>query len=227
MLKASHPSFSSIVSLKAKWCSHTVVLVWLQFRRIPIAFYPRSASYLVDNLSIVVHTLPMCMLTLISVNKILLPRYTNWSTIFGGLTFNVEIFIKIHKFYFVCMQIVISRCLPSDRTWHKVNDYSGDLGEGEGQAQAEAWTLLVYAAHWPTKCNVGLISQAVSQTQIWVQAWTSQQGLVLYIGYKGVNVAAHPPKGGPAEAGDLTASNLPLISIPQPAQMLAGPAKAE
>ena len=40
----------------------------------------------------------------------------------------------------------ICLCLPPDRTWHKVNDpkvdYSGDLGEGEGQARAEAMLVI-------------------------------------------------------------------------------------
>ena len=35
----------------------------------------------------------------------------------------------------------------------------------EGRARAEIRTLQVYAAHWPTKRNVGLMSQAVSWTQ--------------------------------------------------------------
>ena len=49
-------------------------------------------------------------------------------------------------------------------------------------------------------------------------ALTRQQGLVLYIGDRSVNVAAHPPKGGPAETGGLSASNLQLISISHPAR---------
>ena len=55
---------------------------------------------------------------------------------------------------------------------------------------------------------------------------TWQQGLVIYIGDKGVNVAARPPEGGPNETGGLSASNMPLISIPHPARMLDSPAKA-
>ena len=92
--------------------------------------------------------------------------------------------------------------------------------------------LLVYAAHWPTKCNVGLMSQAVTQPKsgsghrCQVIAWTRQQGLVLYIGDKGVNVTACLPGGGPAEARDLSALNLPLISIPHPAWMPDDQAKA-
>ena len=39
-------------------------------------------------------------------------------------------------------------------------------------------------------------------------------GPVLYKGDKGVNDAARPPKGGPAEAGDLSASSLPWNITP-------------
>ena len=49
---------------------------------------------------------------------------------------------------------------------------------------------------------------------------------MIYIGDKGANVAARPPEGGPGEIGGLSASNLPLISIPHPAQMQDGPAEA-
>ena len=34
---------------------------------------------------------------------------------------------------------------------------------------------------------------------------------MLYMGYKGVNDAAHPPEGGLAEVGSLSASSLPLL----------------
>ena len=48
---------------------------------------------------------------------------------------------------------------------------------------------------------------------------------MLYTGDKGVNVAASPLEGGLAEAGGLSVSNLPLISIPHPSRMPDGPAK--
>ena len=41
--------------------------------------------------------------------------------------------------------------------------------------------------------------------------WTRWQGLVLYIEDKGVNNAARPHGGRPAETGSLTASSLPLF----------------
>ena len=49
---------------------------------------------------------------------------------------------------------------------------------------------------------------------------------MLYKGDKGVNVAAHPPEGGPAKVGGLSALNLPLVSVPCLAQMPDSPAKA-
>ena len=41
---------------------------------------------------------------------------------------------------------------------------------GKGLERAETRTLLVCAAHRPTKCNVGLMRQAVSRIQIWIRA---------------------------------------------------------
>ena len=49
---------------------------------------------------------------------------------------------------------------------------------------------------------------------------------MLYIRDKGVNVAARPAEGGSAEAEDISASNLPLISIPHQARMPDGKPKA-
>ena len=40
--------------------------------------------------------------------------------------------------------------------------------------------------------------------------------------YDGDNDAAHSPKGGPAEAGGLSALSLPLVLIPRPSQMPIG-----
>ena len=41
---------------------------------------------------------------------------------------------------------------------------------GGGRKRAETRTLLVYAAHQLTWCNVSLMRQAVSRTQMWVRA---------------------------------------------------------
>ena len=78
-----HQSFPPCILLKFKWCNHTVVLTWLELGRIPILFLSKGLhSHIVINLSIAVHALPMCMLILLSVDEILLPRYKNWSTNF-------------------------------------------------------------------------------------------------------------------------------------------------
>ena len=69
------------------------------------------------------------------------------------------------------------------------------------------------------------MSPAVSRIQIWVR--TRMPGYSLNYRYtKGTKVAAHPPGGGPAETGSLSASNLRLILIPHPLRMPDGPAKA-
>ena len=91
---------------------------------------------------------------------------------------------------------------------------------GESRARAEARTLLIYAGHRPTQCNVGLMSLAdlgpksePSQVCL-IIASTGEQGSVLYKGDKGVNDAVHPaPRRWSRWSGGLTASSLPLISI--------------
>ena len=50
----------------------------------------RSDFYTDVNQSISIHALPTYMLTLLSVDEILPPRYVNWSTNFSGLPFNEE-----------------------------------------------------------------------------------------------------------------------------------------
>ena len=51
-------------------------------------FYQQSDFHMAVNLSIVVDALPMQMVTLFSVDEILLPRYMNWSTNFRVWPFN-------------------------------------------------------------------------------------------------------------------------------------------
>ena len=45
---------------------------------------------MIDNMSIAPHTFVRCMLTTLSINEILLPRYVNQSTNFRDLLFKVE-----------------------------------------------------------------------------------------------------------------------------------------
>ena len=67
------------------------------------------------------------------------------------------------------------------------------------------WVKWVKQYHGP-KSRCGHICQNI--------AWTRPHGLVLYKGCIWVKKAAHPPEGGPAEAGDLSGSNLQLIDLP-------------
>ena len=50
----------------------------------------RSDFHMINNLSIAIHAFPMYILTLLSVDEILLPRYVNWSINFKDLQSSVE-----------------------------------------------------------------------------------------------------------------------------------------
>ena len=88
---SSNLTFSPGISLKSKWCNHTIVLTQLQLRRILILFYQRSNFHMVINLSIAICALLMYMFISFSVDEIWLSRYMNWSTNFRGLPFNEDI----------------------------------------------------------------------------------------------------------------------------------------
>ena len=117
----------------------------------------------------------------------------------------------------------ICRCLAPDRTWHKVNDYSGDLGKGKvgNEPRLEPyWSVLLIhplSAMWVQWAKQFHESKSGSGHVCRVIAWTRQQSLVLYIGDRGCS--------WPTKAEGLSTSNLPLISIPHPARMPDGPAK--
>ena len=66
----------------------------------------RSDFHIVVNLLIAVHTLPLHMLTSLSVDEILLSSYMNSSTDFSGyhLMWRCTIFIKAHELYFILDQ---------------------------------------------------------------------------------------------------------------------------
>ena len=66
------------IFLVSRWCIETVVLTQLQLERSYVLFYQEDQiSIMTDNMSIAIYAIPMCMLTLLSVNEILLPRYVN------------------------------------------------------------------------------------------------------------------------------------------------------
>ena len=68
-LCTSHLAFSPGILLKFKWCDHTIVLSQLQFGKIPILFHQRSEFHMVINLLIIVHVLPICILTLFLIDE--------------------------------------------------------------------------------------------------------------------------------------------------------------
>ena len=71
----------------------------------------------------------------------------------------------------------ICRCLPPDtRSKARRPIKVGIKGRG-GRERAETRTLLVCAAHRLTSCNVSLMRQAVSRTQMWVRARMPVNGL--------------------------------------------------
>ena len=90
-------------------------------------------------------------------------------------------------------ELSICQCLQPDKARHKVNSprpTKVGIRGGKGRERAEALTLLVCVAHRLTLCNVSPKSRSLS---------------------KGVDNAARPPGGSPAELGSLTASSLPLF----------------
>ena len=50
----------------------------------------RSDFHMINNLSIVIYNFPVHILSLLSVDEILILRYVNWSISLRGLPFNVE-----------------------------------------------------------------------------------------------------------------------------------------
>ena len=109
-----------------RWCIHTVVLTEPKVGRNSILFYQRTHFYIIDRLSIAVHTFFMCMLTFLFVDEILLPRSVKWSTNFRSLPFNIE---------------MASSCLKSEVTF---------LGE-RGDTTFRPFLYCVFSIHYFVK----------------------------------------------------------------------------
>ena len=77
-----HLAFSPCILLAPRWCIHTVVPTQLQFGRNSFLFYLRSDFCMINNLSIAVHTFAIHMLTLLSVDEILVMMYCTLLKIF-------------------------------------------------------------------------------------------------------------------------------------------------
>ena len=70
---------------------------------------------------------------------------------------------------YVCMHVCIVFVAASHQTQGQNPEGLLKWG-GDGRELAETRILLVCAAHRPTKCNVGLMRQAVSRIQISIRA---------------------------------------------------------
>ena len=71
----------------------------------------------------------------------------SWLTVFYGIL-NLGGYLILNPVYtnMSFKRIDICRWLPPDRTWHKVNDYSGDLGErkvGHEPRLEPCWSVLL------------------------------------------------------------------------------------
>ena len=110
-------SFSPSVLLASRWCIHTVVLTQPKLGRNPVLFYQLSNFHTIKNPSVAVNTFLMRMLTLLSVDEILLPRYMNWSTNFRVLPFKVKMtpFCFLNMNCFIC--IYICNILPENKRY--------------------------------------------------------------------------------------------------------------
>ena len=97
-LNNSHLAFSPYISLESWWCSHTIIVTWLQLERILLLFYQRLNFHTINNLSIVIYAFSMRKFTSVLVDRIWLSKYLNLSTNFSGLPFNEEIVPYCLKF---------------------------------------------------------------------------------------------------------------------------------
>ena len=88
-LYSSHLAFSIYGLFVSVWCIHRLISTQLQLGRNPTLFHQRSDVNMIDNQSIAVHVFVKRMLTSLSVDKMLPPRYVNLS-IFLGLLLNME-----------------------------------------------------------------------------------------------------------------------------------------
>ena len=79
--------------------------------------------------------------------------------------------------FVLCLFVAASHQTRLD-TWSKARrPIKVGIKGREGRELAETRTLLVYAAHRLTWCNVNLMRQAVSRTQMWVRARMPGYGL--------------------------------------------------
>ena len=92
------------IQVVSPYSSTDIVTAWKKFRFI---LSERSDFHMIDNLGIAVHSFAMHMLTSLSVDEILLPRYVNTPINFWGLPQcgDGSFLFKIHEISFICLHI--------------------------------------------------------------------------------------------------------------------------
>ena len=81
---------SHLAFFQTRRCIHTMVLSRQQFGRIPVLFYSKKFNLqIVNKSSMAVHNFSVCMVTSLSVDGTLLPRYMKLSINFRGVSLNV------------------------------------------------------------------------------------------------------------------------------------------
>ena len=79
LLCCLNPAFTLRVSVQSKWCSHRVVLIGALVAKILASFYQRyQISIRSKKILIVVNAFSMAILTSLSVDVILRPRYMDY-----------------------------------------------------------------------------------------------------------------------------------------------------
>ena len=125
-LCSSHLAFSPCFSLAPMRCIHRAVLIQPQLeKKSRFILSDRSDFRNINNLSIVVHTFARCILTSLSVDEILLPRYVNLTTKFRRLPLLVEvppsrlkyIYSVLFFIHMECNTFCCSRLCSRDSAW--------------------------------------------------------------------------------------------------------------
>ena len=99
-LYSSYPAISTCLSVASVCYSHTVDTALKKSR----FFYQRYDFYEIDNLPIVAQAFARRMLTILSVDEILLSRHVNLSTNFRGLLMKVE--MSLHSRSGQCLSLL-------------------------------------------------------------------------------------------------------------------------
>ena len=137
-----------------KWCNYTIVVTQIQCRRICFILSERSDFHIVVRLEITVYALSMQMLTLLSVDEILLPKCMNWSINFRGLVFNEVHHLnfnkmpeekarwELHKDAVCCFESILEAAPPNNKfmatylSFHKLSKQNMQVIAGKARIKS-------------------------------------------------------------------------------------------